>query len=787
MITRVLTVFPLLLSSVFADYGYSLTPVPLKPAATTLYAASSWEGDVLPTPEDGLVGIVDYADALLLSIASTIYDYGLIQEGVSCLRDGDLLLRGGDNIEAPGRILWTVNDQTDYPASHVHLHVTGNLVMWSQYGGDIEINLLHGRIEIDGALRMFERLGGESVINVKDGSLTAQTFRASGSIINMLKDGAGAVVIAAFETTDRNLAFNFIPGNRGSITILQKETGDPFGETDWQILANAGKLLVDGVPAGIGHFVLEDGGTTLRHIGAFPGLTVVDGKLYKDGVAYRAIGVNYFDLFYAMLTEGPDAEGTYRTIEGLRFLGERGVPFARFSAGGFWPVDWDLYFSDKEEWFARLDLVVATAEEVGVGLIPSVFWRVNTFPELFGEYREAWADPSSLTRQFMATYTNEILARYKDSPAIWGWEFGNEFNNMCDLPNWDDGLGTTLPNKGSVGPATEVDVRNKYTYAIAESAFGAFTQTVRLVDSHRFISNGNSRPRPAAWHNRMENNWNIDTYLQAQEAFSWIQPPASIDMASFHVYPYSMAEPGVEPVYADATGVAAILLRYREFCDAQDQAMFVGEYSSFYDGQGAPPELERAEESALLDAIVASGADLAAYWVFDRGLPEVRTEIGTIRQDNDYLGVLDLLLEYDARMRGEVHHTQAGVPVDWFHQFSIEPLLWQTWAEIEGLDLNQNGMTLLDEYMTGIHPIDTGPVFSIVQFQVFGDGTPSLSWWGGTHGSMAPYLIQSATSLQDPAGWQNIGTTPRVDGLNSWSGSPSSDPIRFYRVFAGPE
>ena len=34
----------------------------------------------------------------------------------------------------------------------------------------------------------------------------------------------------------------------------------------------------------------------------------------------------------------------------------------------------------------------------------------------------------------MRRYTEEVVRRYKDSPAIWGWEFGNEYNLAADLP-----------------------------------------------------------------------------------------------------------------------------------------------------------------------------------------------------------------------------------------------------------------------------------------------------------------------------------------------------------------
>jgi hypothetical protein len=67
----------------------------------------------------------------------------------------------------------------------------------------------------------------------------------------------------------------------------------------------------------------------------------------------------------------------------------------------------------------------AAAESVGVGLIPSLFWTYFTVPGLVGDSVNQWGNVNSESTAFMRTHTLEILARYKDSPAIWAWKFGN--------------------------------------------------------------------------------------------------------------------------------------------------------------------------------------------------------------------------------------------------------------------------------------------------------------------------------------------------------------------------
>ena len=55
-------------------------------------------------------------------------------------------------------------------------------------------------------------------------------------------------------------------------------------------------------------------------------------------------------------------------------------------------------------------------------------WRLATVSELIGEDRSQLGNPNSKANQFIRQFTQEMVQRYNDSPAIWGWEFGNEAN-----------------------------------------------------------------------------------------------------------------------------------------------------------------------------------------------------------------------------------------------------------------------------------------------------------------------------------------------------------------------
>src|SRR3954468_23964873 len=81
-------------------------------------------------------------------------------------------------------------------------------------------------------------------------------------------------------------------------------------------------------------------------------LTVApDGTLLRDGVPYRALGVNYFDSFTRTLHDPSRTNYNAGFVE----LARRKIPFARFCGGGFWPSDWALYQTNRLEYFQRFD------------------------------------------------------------------------------------------------------------------------------------------------------------------------------------------------------------------------------------------------------------------------------------------------------------------------------------------------------------------------------------------------------------------------------------------------
>ncbi|HSV99425.1 MAG TPA: ADP-ribosylglycohydrolase family protein [Sedimentisphaerales bacterium] len=318
------------------------------------------------------------------------------------------------------------------------------------------------------------------------------------------------------------------------------------------------------------------------------GLSSRDGMLLKKGVPYRGIGVNYFDAFARTLADPNDPSYD----DGFRVLAEHGIPFVRFMCTGYWPAEMKLYRQDKERYFKLLDDVVRSAQKHGVGLIPSLFWYMPMVPDLVGEPCDQWGNPQSKTHEFMRTYVKEVVTRYVDSPAVWGWEFGNEYNLDADLPNAKDHLPALVPNLGTPQARSDRDI---LTHDMIRTAFREFAKEVRKHDPTRMICTGNSIPRPSAWHQMREGTWTRDSSGQFAEMLAGDNPDPT-DTISVHIYADA----------ADRLGEAV------EAAAKAGKPLFVGEFGEPGDG----PQTKKRFES-LLRRIEDLHVPLAALWVFD--------------------------------------------------------------------------------------------------------------------------------------------------------------------------
>lgn len=329
-----------------------------------------------------------------------------------------------------------------------------------------------------------------------------------------------------------------------------------------------------------------------------------DGVLLKDGAPYRAIGANLSDPFLRLWEHPGDVtyDRDFATLEA------EGIPFARIFATYFEPDAMMEYVNHREDYLAKLDGVVASAEKHHVGLIMDLFWWDAAVPDLVHEPRSAWGDPNSKTIAFMRDYTRTIVSRYKDSPTVWAWEFGNEFSLSADLPNaadWRPHINTYF---GWPAKRTKAD---DLTTSMILVAFTEFGKTVREIDPKRAITTGNACPRAMADLQRRTLRWGKpDTRARFRANLALVNPDP-IDTLSIHLYKndltdrFGLSHATYGDLLAEAMKVSA----------TEKKPLFVLEFGSSLGHDGLnTPDAVRKDFEVKLRAIVDTRVPLAAFW-----------------------------------------------------------------------------------------------------------------------------------------------------------------------------
>lgn len=335
-------------------------------------------------------------------------------------------------------------------------------------------------------------------------------------------------------------------------------------------------------------------------------LAVRDGKFELRGEPCHYIGVNYFDGFTRMLDSEKAGGMGYK--EGFRILEEKQIPFLRFNCGGFYPKDWKLYRENPDEYFRLLDEFVHEAEKRQLGLIPSLFWTFFTIPGLVGEPLSSWGDPESKTHAFMRKYTAEVVGRYKDSPAIWGWEFGNEYGLEADLPAAQK-AGLAHWYQPRLGMPDKPGPDDYLTSPMIRTAYREFVKAVRTLDPDRPVFTGDSTPRSSAATLEKTGHWGADLPEM------WVKHlirnnPDPVDTLTIHFYPFHPDAGTGLPGHPLEETLLACLQAGRE----SKKPVFVGEF-----GPGETPDLatRKAQFETILDLLVRNQVGLSAAWVFD--------------------------------------------------------------------------------------------------------------------------------------------------------------------------
>jgi len=306
----------------------------------------------------------------------------------------------------------------------------------------------------------------------------------------------------------------------------------------------------------------------------------------------------------------------------------------RFNCGGYGREYISDYFAQKTAYVNLLREIAEYAETLEIGLIPSFFWLYHAVPDYYDEPLRSWGNANSETVAFLQDYTKEIATALKDYKAIFAWEFGNEFNLSCDLPNAAENV-PALPANSKREKRTEEDFLSAVD---VQFALTEFSKTISSIDdTGRMITSGNATLRPSQYNQLHHNTWAQDSVLEYKKITATFAPDG-VDAVCEHVYFTSQKTFGQELTLAEYLQYATANAK------ALNKAYFVGEW-------GGGSSEDRNYYSEIGNAFVDAGVQLALLWNFNavEGSVEYSFSANTTRGEMLLEVIEEMNLNYDKK------------------------------------------------------------------------------------------------------------------------------------------
>lgn len=361
------------------------------------------------------------------------------------------------------------------------------------------------------------------------------------------------------------------------------------------------------------------------------GLRVEDGRLMMAGIPFYGAGVNSYDLFLQCLADFSPAKAR----ESLRVLKEHGIRFVRFSISVYYYDEMEAYTSDPERYFGLLRKVADAAEEMQIGLIPSFFWHNNTIPDFFDEPFRAWGDRQSRTFGFLKTFTAGAVEALADSKAVWAWEFGNEFDLACDLPNAAEQMvHSPLPAHSDRTERTEEDFLK---VSDVRTAMEGFSETVMAGDPRaRMISSGFASMRPSQYNQTAHGSWQQDTREERRTVTALFYPDG-VTAVSEHLYFLE------QQTFGETLSLKDYIGEIRAIAASLGKPYIIGEW-------GPAGEADDAFCAAFARAVLDNRVQLSMIWNFNL---EDRIEHSFTADSERGAYLLSVVRELDAALQAD--------------------------------------------------------------------------------------------------------------------------------------
>lgn len=336
-------------------------------------------------------------------------------------------------------------------------------------------------------------------------------------------------------------------------------------------------------------------------------------KLYQGNVPFRNVGANLPDLFERFL-HGDDANA----LKTLKSAQAAGIRCARLWGTTWGPDGFDTFEKDRAKWFSAFDRMLAAADSVGIGLIPSLLFNIKMIPDYVQRTQSkdegivGYLTPGTASNTLAVTYVTALVSRYKNDPRILFWEIGNEYNLEADLSA-----------QQVKRPANQLPTSDQIRAFLAQIA-----TVIKQNDKHHPVTSGNADMRPAAWHLRQARmvhrndtdptdypmDWTKDVYAQYIIMLDFFNPPP-LDIISVHDY-QPQPNDGSTPYWmVESTEFAWVLPMVAAACDQLGKPMFLGEFGQKTVVDGKEQEAKWLQD--VLRRMALQLAPVACVWTWD--------------------------------------------------------------------------------------------------------------------------------------------------------------------------
>ena len=336
--------------------------------------------------------------------------------------------------------------------------------------------------------------------------------------------------------------------------------------------------------------------------------SIVNGYIHANGKRVREFGINCSDLFAdwrrGVITSVSPVAYTppANYIAVMDFCAANNIRFIRFLVSAHRTKTYRVGWMEAQATFlSNMDALVAAAEERGILLVPSIFFSQPAIPPRFSEPLRAYDDPLSLTYAQIAADITAIVGRYKNSPAIGYWEYGNESDLRTDnppaAPSYSTDTSMEQPAAWSVADGYLTESTTTSGYSTIGSITKRFKDLCLVADPNALTCSGNS-------------GWRVNSQrADILEAMRKQLADDGTHTTSAHPYP------NVGFHVSGADGLGAYMLALNKNYRLLGKPLIIGEF-----GFPAGTDVNGATSTATLEKtmieIIRADIDIAMIWEY---------------------------------------------------------------------------------------------------------------------------------------------------------------------------